>query len=64
MNGSKKWYKSKTLWFGVLFGLVSIAGLFGFAEYEPTAEVTQVIGIVVAIGTVILRALTDTKLTR
>ena len=54
----KDFYKSKTLWFGVLLALVSIAGLFGFEAYEPSAETTEVIGLVVSAFVIGLRLLT------
>ena len=54
----KPWYASKTLWFNILFGLVAVAGLFGFADFEPTPQVTEIVAIVVAVINMILRLVT------
>jgi hypothetical protein len=58
----KDWYKSKTLWFGILFGLVQVAGLLGFKTYQPNADTNEIVGIVVAIIIVVLRKLTTDPL--
>lgn len=58
VNGSKPFYKSKVFWFSILSGVVAIAGLFGFANFEPSAETAQLIAIVVAIVNIVLRFLT------
>lgn len=51
-------YKSKTLIFGVVLGVVSIAGVFGFNEYQPDALTTDTIGVIVAAIVIVLRLLT------
>lgn len=57
----KKPWESKTIIFFILSLLVAIAGLFGFAEFQPTAEMAQIITIVVSIAGIILRAITEKK---
>lgn len=54
----KKWYQSKTLWFALLYGLVSIAGIFGWADYQPSADTLEIVGVVVAAITLVLRLVT------
>jgi len=39
----KKWYASKTLWFGVLSVVVAVATSFGFAEYAPEGWASEAI---------------------
>lgn len=59
----KKWYKSRTLWFALLFGLVSIAGLFGYADFTPSGDVSEIVNICVAVIVLILRAKTNKGIT-
>ena len=56
---TKKWYASKTFWFAILFGVVQLAGLFGFADYEPSADVAQIVSLVGAAVVLVLRFLTN-----
>lgn len=58
----KKWYESKTLWFAILFGIVNVAGVFGFAGYEPSADVQEISNIVVAAVFLVLRLVTNKKI--
>lgn len=55
----KKWYTSKTLWFMVLFALVQVAGIFGYADYTPGTVVAEYIQLGVAVIGALLRALTS-----
>lgn len=54
----KKFYVSKTVVFFFLTLLVSVAGLFGFAEFSPSPEQASIIGIVVSVVGIALRFLT------
>jgi GH25 family lysozyme M1 (1,4-beta-N-acetylmuramidase) len=55
----KKWYASKTLWFSILFALVNLAGIFGYAEFVPGDEVGQYVSVGIAIVMALLRVFTD-----
>ncbi len=55
----KEFYKSKTFWFGVLYVVVSIAGLFGFQTYQPSATLVDVLGIVTGAIVILLRLVTS-----
>lgn len=48
MSG-KPWYKSKTVWFSVLYVIVAVAGLFGYAEFEPAPELVTGVGAALVI---------------
>ena len=54
----KNWYKSKSIWFGVLVAIVSVASLFGFAEYQPDAQTAEIVGLVVSAFVIGLRLVT------
>ena len=58
----KKWYQSKTIWFTVLFALVQIAGIFGYADFTPNSQALEVINLVVAGIFLVLRLVTDKKI--
>jgi len=45
----KQWYSSKTVWFGILFILIAIANLFGFADFKPTGTWNGIIEAVIGI---------------
>ena len=45
-NDMKKWYQSKTLWFSILFALVNVAGIFGYAEFIPGEDVVQYLSLI------------------
>lgn len=62
MSTSKRWYESKTMWFGLLWILIGVAGLFGFADFVPSTELEQVAEIVNGIFIVVLRYVTDTSI--
>jgi hypothetical protein len=66
----KRFYLSKTFWFNGIVLVLGIAGAFGFAEYVPGEDVTEKAGAVsalvvalVPVINIILRFVTDTKLT-
>lgn len=54
----KAFYESKTFWFNVLFGVIAIAGIFGFAEFQPSADTLEIVGVIVAAVNIVLRFVT------
>jgi hypothetical protein len=56
--GTKKFYLSKTFWFAILFGLVSVAGISGYGDYTPSQDTTEIVNVVVAVVFLILRFIT------
>lgn len=52
----------KTVGFAVLFGLIHIAGLVGYADYTPSTDVAEIVGIITSIVVVALRYVTTTPL--
>ena len=58
----KKWYQSRTLWFSILFALVNVAGIFGFAEFVPGDEIVQYVNIGVSVIVALLRVFTNQAL--
>ena len=55
----KKFYQSKTVWFAVLFALVSLAGLFGYADFTPSNDVAEIVNVAVAAIVLVLRLFTN-----
>ena len=55
----KKFYQSKTLIFTVLFALLQLAGLFGYADFTPGSDVVEYINLGAAVIMAILRAVTS-----
>jgi hypothetical protein len=60
---AKKWYLSKTVWFNVLYAIVVVAGFFGFAGFEPSPELKEVLLILGPVVNFILRLLTNKGVT-
>lgn len=50
----------KTLLFFGLTLLVSVAGMFGFADFQVTTEQAEIIGAVVSVIGILLRLVTKT----
>ena len=59
----KRWYASKTIWFSVLLCLVSVAGLFGFQDFQPDGRTADTIGVIVSVVGIILRYVTTQPIT-
>ncbi len=59
----KSLFSSKTFWFAVLYGAINIAGIVGFADFTPSDDVAEVVGIVVSAVTIALRYVTDRPVT-
>jgi hypothetical protein len=58
-HNTKPWYKSKTIWFFLLFLAVSVANLFGYNVYSPDPQTQEIVNIVVAVVAIILRVLSN-----
>lgn len=55
----KKPWTSKTFWFFLLYLVLNVAGLLGYAEFMPTDDQAEIVGIIVAAAGLILRFLTN-----
>ena len=56
----KSIFASKTFWFAVLYGVINLAGLLGFADFTPSSDVAEIVGVLVSAGAILLRLVTDT----
>lgn len=63
MNGTKKWYLSKTLWFNVAAFIAAALAAFGYEGTLPDNWVPFVVPAV-AIINAILRLITNKQLTK
>ena len=64
MNKGIALLKSKTFYFNVLVGIVAVASLFGFGEFEPDPKVAESIGAISAIINIMLRLYTSKPITK
>ena len=55
----KKPLASKTIIFALIFGVVHIAGLLGYADYTPGQDVTEIVNVVAAAVVLVLRLVTN-----
>ena len=55
----KKPLASKTIIFALIFGVVHIAGLLGYADYTPGQDVTEIVNVVAAATVLVLRLVTN-----
>ncbi len=62
MNGTKKWYMSKTLAFNIVAFIVAVLASFGYEGTLPDAWVPFVVPAVTIIN-LILRLITEKRLT-
>lgn len=60
---TKRFYQSKSFWFGALFIITAVANFFGFTEYQPSAEVSRATEILIGVLIIALRFKTDKKIT-
>ena len=58
MNEVKPIWKSKTFWFAILFAVVNVAGVLGYQTYQPDAQTTEIVGVLVSIAVIALRYVT------
>lgn len=56
---AKSIFTSKTFYFGALWVLVSIAGFFGFKEFQPDPNLVKVFELVNGVVIIVLRIVTD-----
>ena len=52
----KKWYQSKVLWFSILYGLLQIAAIFGYADFVPGNDLVYYVNLGVSVLVGVLRA--------
>jgi len=55
---SKPFYQSKTFWFNALFVVVALAGFFGFTDYQPDANTSELAAVLIAVVNLVLRFIT------
>jgi hypothetical protein len=60
---SKPFYESKVFWFNLLFGLTALAGVFGFADFQPSEDVVEIVAVLVAAVNIALRLITKQPVT-
>jgi hypothetical protein len=58
----KSFYQSKTFWFNALFVIVSLAGFFGFTEYQPSADTAELAAVILAVVNLVLRFMTKSAI--
>ena len=56
---AKSIFSSKTFWFATLYGVVNLAGLLGYADFTPDSDVSEVVGVLVSAGAILLRFYTN-----
>lgn len=55
---SKSPLASKTIWFNALAVALMVAHSFGFGEFEPSAEATEIATAIIAAANIVLRFVT------
>lgn len=58
----KAFWKSRSLWFGLLYILTGVAGVFGWAEFQPSPQVVELGAVVTGIVIILLRLVTKQPL--
>lgn len=56
---NKKFWQSKTFYFALLSLVVGAAGVFGFAEYQPSGDMVEIGALVNGVLILVLRVLTN-----
>lgn len=59
----KKWYTSKTVWFNLIALVVAVANYFGYKDFPPDPNTGAYALTIIAVINLILRAVTDKKIT-
>lgn len=60
----KSLVSSKTFWFNILFVLVSLAGLFGFNDFQPDERLVTFVASLGAVINIVLRVKTSEPITK
>ncbi len=55
---------SKVFWFNTLATVVAIASLFGFADFKPSGEATEIIALITGAVNIYLRLITKEPITK
>ena len=62
----KNWWQSKTVWFGIawaILGLLQVVlNFFGYANWQPGADLVSVMALVNAVVVILLRKVTSVPL--
>jgi uncharacterized membrane protein len=60
---AKKWYQSKTFWFGAAYVLLAVVAavlnFFGYAEFQPSSGLVEAVAVGTGVLVVILRLITN-----
>lgn len=52
---TKPWYQSKVIWFNALYLVAAVAAYFGFKDFVPSGNTTELAAVVVAVINIALR---------
>ena len=58
----KKFYQSKTFWFNVLTVVIALAGLAGFADFQPSENTVEFVALLLGFVNLGLRFVTQKTL--
>ena len=64
LEKGKALLKSKTFWFNALAIVTAVASLFGFGEFKPSEETTELIALISGMVNIILRLNTSQPITK
>jgi predicted negative regulator of RcsB-dependent stress response len=59
---SKPFYQSKIFWFNALFVIVALAGYFGFTDYQPDANTSELAAVLISVINLFLRFITKSPI--
>lgn len=59
---NKKFWTSKTLWFGALFVVNGFAQVFGYGDFLPSGELSELTSLGIGLMIWTLRLVTDKKI--
>lgn len=55
MKNTKNWYLSKTVIFNALSIVLLVAGAFGFGDFQPSEDSTEIGAVLIALVNLVLR---------